>query len=118
MGEKEFGKRMRARRVQLKLSQERLGCAMGLTQSLISQYETGKRHPLPEMMMKLTTHLNTTADYLIGRSSDPNQLSSYERDVLDWLRSLPDKPAVEDIQLALFRAKNLSQKPILRRRRK
>lgn len=54
------------------LSQEELGKIIGITTSMIGMYETGARNPSYEILTKLADYFNCTTDYLLGRSSGPN----------------------------------------------
>lgn len=46
-----------------------LGAVVGLAESTISQYETGKREPDNETLLRLGEFFNTSVDYLLGRET-------------------------------------------------
>lgn len=96
MGEDEiFKKRLTSARKLRELSQEELAKKSGLKPAAISHFETGARKPSFDNLRKLTDALNVTADYLLGRTDDPEgfaeadvafrhgfeQLSSEQRDI-------------------------------------
>ncbi|MDO5603067.1 MAG: helix-turn-helix transcriptional regulator [Oscillospiraceae bacterium] len=65
---------LRALRKERGLSMKQLGARMGLAESTISQYETGKREPDYETLLRLCDYFGVTADYLLkgaGPSSSP-----------------------------------------------
>ena len=59
------GKRIRKRRQELKLTQEDLAQALGLTPQHISGIEQDKRNPSLSSLAKLAEELGITVDYLI-----------------------------------------------------
>jgi transcriptional regulator with XRE-family HTH domain len=58
-------------RKQLGLSQEALAEITGVDQKTISDYEVGKGNPTANSISGLADALNTSADYLLGRTNDP-----------------------------------------------
>ena len=48
-----------------------LGDKIGVAESTISQYETGKRQPDHETMCKIADVFNVSVDYLLGRTNSP-----------------------------------------------
>jgi repressor LexA len=49
------------------MTMKELGAVVGLAESTISQYETGKREPDNETLLRLGEFFNTSVDYLLGR---------------------------------------------------
>lgn len=45
----------------------------GIPSSLLSNYKNGKRTPSSENIIKISKYLEVSADYLLGRTDDPNQ---------------------------------------------
>ena len=67
----EMGKRISARRKELRLTQEELAEKAGLTSQTISTAETGSKALRPENIARLCEALDTSADYLLfGEISD------------------------------------------------
>ncbi len=60
-----IGKRIRERRQELKLTQENLARALGLTPQHISGIEQDKRSPSLSSLAKLAEELGVTVDYLV-----------------------------------------------------
>lgn len=91
----EFGQRLRALRKQKNLTQKQLAELIGVKNSIVSFYEVGDRFPSPEMIIKLSSTLNTSADFLLGlergKSVDISDLSDEDervvRIIVDLLRS-------------------------------
>lgn len=67
-----FGERLRARRLQLEMRQQKLADDMGAKQGWISELEHGKQTRLEaETVYRVAQVLGCTADYLLGMSDDP-----------------------------------------------
>jgi len=67
----EMGKRISARRKELRLTQEELAEKAGLTSQTISTAETGSKALRPGNIARLCEALGTSADYLLfGKISD------------------------------------------------
>lgn len=58
--------RIREIRKERGLTMKELGMAIGLAESTISQYETGKRQPDNETLLKLGKYFSVSIDYLLG----------------------------------------------------
>jgi len=76
-----FTVRLRSARKSRGLSQEDLARRVNTTKSTISNYENGYSTPSNEMLLKLADVLQTTTDYLLGRTDDPNPISENETDI-------------------------------------
>ncbi|MFR2658000.1 MAG: LexA family protein [[Clostridium] leptum] len=59
--------RIRELRKKRCMTMKELGAVVGLAESTISQYETGKREPDNETLLRLGEFFNTSVDYLLGR---------------------------------------------------
>lgn len=60
-----IGKRISARREQLKLTQEQIADMTGLTENQLSGLENGKAMPQSETVVKLSKVLQTSTDYIL-----------------------------------------------------
>lgn len=60
--------RIKELRIQRNIQQKDLASALEIAANTLSQYETGKREPDQETLMKLADYFNVTTDYLLGRS--------------------------------------------------
>ncbi|WP_419592508.1 helix-turn-helix domain-containing protein, partial [Thiolapillus sp.] len=66
-----FQKRLVTARKKRELSQDDLAKKSGLKPAAISHFETGARKPSFNNLKRLADALNVTADYLLGRTDDP-----------------------------------------------
>ena len=64
----DFRQRLRALRLRDGLTQWQLAERIGLTQAVISAYETGLRLPSYSILLKLAHIFQVTTDYLLGMS--------------------------------------------------
>jgi transcriptional regulator with XRE-family HTH domain len=69
--EKIFAERLQAARQLRKLSQSELASKAGLQPSAVSHFETGRRSPSFDNLKSLSTALEVTTDYLLGRVDEP-----------------------------------------------
>lgn len=67
-------KNLREMRKKNNLSMKKLGEMIGMAESTISLYETGKREPDNETLIKFSKILNCSIDYLLGNTNDPRTL--------------------------------------------
>jgi transcriptional regulator with XRE-family HTH domain len=67
-----IGERLRKLREERGLLQRQLADILKLTQQTISLYESNQREPDAETLKKIADFFNTTIDYLLGRTDDPN----------------------------------------------
>ena len=58
------------------LSQRKAAADLGISQALLSHYENGAREPGLNFVCKVCDYYNVTADYLLGRSTNPSGKSS------------------------------------------
>lgn len=68
MSENIFSKRLQERRTVLELSQEGLAKKAKLQATAISHFETGGRKPSFDNLRNIADALETTVDYLMGRT--------------------------------------------------
>ncbi len=52
-------------------SQRKAASDLGISQALLSHYENGAREPGLNFVCKVCDYYNVTADYLLGRSTNP-----------------------------------------------
>lgn len=109
--------RLKQARKSANLTQELLAQKVSTTKGTISNYENGHSTPSNEMLVLLANALDTTTDYLLGRSeststyrdagiSDYNvaHLTSYQKEVMNFILSRENlffKNKPEDILEAL-----------------
>lgn len=83
--------RLKSLRKAKKLSQEELAKRVSTTKGTISNYENGYSSPSNEMLLKLSRELNTTTDYLLGRTDNPSELKDYDANEINELYD-PEDP--------------------------
>ena len=83
------------------LSQGELAKELNISKSAISMYELNKRKPDIETIVRIATHFNVDANYLLGLDSKTRTLSSltpHETKVMTAYRNQPDmQPAVDKL---------------------
>ena len=94
--------RMRELRKQMKMTMKQLGDMLGVSESAISHYETGKRQADFETLLKVAEIYDVSLDYLLGRTDTPEtqksapdgalELTDIEHAMLDNFRKLEHSP--------------------------
>lgn len=64
----------------LKKTQQEMADYLGISRQAYSNYETGKREPDYETLLKLGEYLDCSIDYLLGKKSDPSQKAEVSDD--------------------------------------
>jgi transcriptional regulator with XRE-family HTH domain len=67
-----FSERLAELRKKHKMTQQELANKLGVSRGAIGMYEIGQREPDAETLKKIADFFNTTTDYLLGRTDDPN----------------------------------------------
>ena len=65
-------KNLKEVRLKRNITMKQLGREIGLAESTISLYESGKRQPDATTLCKLADFFGCSADYLLGRTDIPN----------------------------------------------
>lgn len=76
-------KMLRTARKSNKLTMRELGEKVGVSESAISQYETGKREADFETIIKIAEVLDCSIDYLLGRTDQKEKPAPTDGDGLD-----------------------------------
>ena len=71
--------RIRERRRALSLTMKKLASAIGVSEGAISHYETGRREPDPDTLVRIASVLGVTVDYLLGRDEAPVPVPAQEK---------------------------------------
>lgn len=66
-----LGERLQEQRMNLKISQKEAASAIGVSASIISNYESGERTPSVENLMALASLYRCSTDYLLGLEKEP-----------------------------------------------
>lgn len=75
------------------MNQEELAYQIGTNQSQVSRYERGENDPTGDVLTKIADALNTTTDYLLGRTESPERevvednLDPIESEIVRLLRN-------------------------------
>lgn len=70
---------IRTRRRILGLTMKQLATIVGVTEAAISHYETGRREPDNDMLLRIANALGVTVDYLIGHEDSPASVPAQEK---------------------------------------
>ena len=65
-----LGERLQEQRQKLKLSQKEVATIIGISPSIMSNYENGERTPSIENLMALANLYHCSTDYLLGLEKD------------------------------------------------
>lgn len=79
--------RLRELRKSKGISLKELGAIVGVAESTMSLYESGKRQPDYETLLKLAEYYGVTVDYLLRGSEEeqlPEELSILNRKARNW----------------------------------
>ena len=67
-----LGERLQKQRLKLKLSQKEVAATIGISPSIMSNYENGERTPSAENLMALASVYHCSTDYLLGLQKTAN----------------------------------------------
>ena len=67
-----WGDRIKELRLASKISQTKLGEAVGVSQQSVYQWESGKSAPDLESLIKVAAFFDVTADYILGITDNPS----------------------------------------------
>jgi len=70
-GMKEIGKRLKALRESVFITQAKMGEILGSTQSGINRYEHGQSTPPVELFIAYADYFDVSLDYIFGRTEKP-----------------------------------------------
>lgn len=104
-----IGDRIKELRLEQGLNQRDLAAKMNISNSTLSQYETGQRAPSDDMKDRFACYFNVSIDYLMGRTNmkrptvleDDGPRNDKERLILELFRQAPD--ALQDLALEALR---------------
>ena len=68
---KEVGKRLKALRESIGISQVKMAEAIGSTQSSVNRYENGQSSPSVELLRRYADYFDVSMDYIFGRTDNP-----------------------------------------------
>ena len=71
------------------LTQKELGERVGVSEAAISQYESGKRRPDYEIVLRMADYFGCSVDYLLGNDSPPSTDPELDQ-LLEQLKNRPE----------------------------
>ena len=86
--DRNFPETLSALRKGRNISQRQAAADLGISQALLSHYENGAREPGLGFVCRACDYYGVTADYLLGRSAHPGDVSL--RDTKQFLSELRD----------------------------
>ena len=94
----DFSQRIVSLRKQRKLTQEKLGELVNMSQRSVANWESGERLPSISTLIDLSEKLNVSVDYLLGVTDDPEikkqpaaESDELLQDVISRIQALPDQ---------------------------
>lgn len=95
-----LGKRIKNLRIEQNLNQQEFAKILNVSNSTISQYESGARVPSDDVKRQIADHFGVTMDYLMGRTDNPSSYVSLteknEKDIAKKMKKLREEIANED----------------------
>lgn len=108
-----LGDRIKHLREKKNIIQKDLAASSGLTVVQLSRYETNDRKPDPESLRRLVDALDTSGDYLLGRTNNPTPF--YQRETNRSFNGEPDKYSrdeIEEMEAALLRYRDMKKRAV------
>lgn len=82
-----LGMRIKERREAKGWTQEQLASAIKVGRSAVGDYETGRKSPRYDRLDQIANLLNTSTDYLLGRTDNPVPLDKAKLDLEEVLKN-------------------------------
>ena len=86
-----FGDNLERIRKDKKVSQAKLGEALGLTQQMVSSYEKETSSPNIEVLVKIADYFNVSIDTLVGHVVNSPEASSPKAKLVRFFEQLSDE---------------------------
>ena len=103
---KEVGKRLKALRESIGLSQVKMAEAIGSTQSSINRYENGQSTPSVDLFRRYADYFDVSLDYIFARTDKFKPKAAPEREEMRRFIEMcfdPQSPMNEKLKETLFR---------------
>lgn len=94
MDRKALGKRIRAERLQLNLTQEQLAELIGVSSTYVGFIERGERAVTLEKLIQIANTLHVSVDYLLTDSVDSSANSNFSLLKNLWQQASPSEQAL------------------------
>lgn len=101
-----IGKRIKQTRIDLGISQAKLGEKLGVTQQMIAQFENSGKNPKLETLNRIADALGVTTEYLLGVESRGTSFTTFLWDDPFSVAGFEVIPIGED----LYKMKNYAEK--------
>ena len=98
-----FGKTLKTLRNSRNISATKLSEDLNIHRGSLSNWETGRRTPDSEMLLKIANYFNVSVDYLLGNDTDDTDLFNLKGDVR-FLKKVKDNEMVKIPVLGAIRA--------------
>ena len=98
-----FGKTLKTLRKSRNISATKLSEDLNIHRGSLSNWETGRRTPDSEMLLKIANYFNVSVDYLLGNDTDDTDLFNLKGDVR-FLKKVKDNEMVKIPVLGAIRA--------------
>ncbi|WP_281998719.1 helix-turn-helix domain-containing protein [Priestia flexa] len=109
-----IGDRIKSQRQKMRIRNIDIADALGVNKSTVSNWITGHRIPDTKILPNLATILNTSTDYLTGKTDNPLPQDS-KNDVREFLESkdliFEGEVITDDVREALIQLLNAVVKP-------
>lgn len=105
---KTLGDRIKYLREKRKLTQKDMANRIGLTIVQLSRYETNDRKPDPDALKRIADVLDTSGDYLLGRTDNPEMHETNMSFLGGPEKYTPDE--IEEMEAALKRYRAMKKK--------
>lgn len=108
-------KRMRQLRHERGMTQKEVAEQLGIGVSTMTMYETGRREPNMETLIKIANFFDVSVDYLLGKTDARNEKEVISRALVDdpelynFWKELNER---EDLQLLFKQTRNMDPKDI------
>ena len=91
-GKSKFAAKLGELRNEKGLSQRQAAAELGVSQALLSHYETNAREPKLEFVVKVCDYYGVTTDYILGRTNErsdgASRLSATVSEIVDSLEEI------------------------------
>ena len=98
-----FGKTLKTLRNSRNISATKLSEDLNIHRGSLSNWETGRRTPDSEMLLKIANYFNVSVDYLLGNDTDDTDLFNLKGDVR-FLKKVKDSDMIKIPVLGAIRA--------------
>lgn len=87
-----MGEKLKALRLEKKMTQKQVADIIGLAISAVSSYESGSRYPSYDVLVQLSRIFHVTTDYLLGMTDKRNiDVTGLDDSEIELISQLVDK---------------------------